>query len=151
MNKIKPKEPLRLIINGVAGTGKSYLINGLYNTLKDKCIVTATTGKASYNINGVTIHSLLRLPIASATQKDLSGQPLSTLKEKLLHTDYLLIDVYSTPVIVIPSVNQGVTGSDHDQILPNGETTQDDWKQFLASQPSKVRDIHHFQDVVNYV
>lgn len=42
---------------------------------------------ASYNINGVTIHSLLRLPIASATQKDLSGQALSRLKEKLLHTD----------------------------------------------------------------
>lgn len=50
-NKIKPKEPLRLIINGVAGTGKSYLINGVYNHLKYKCIVTATTGKASYNIN----------------------------------------------------------------------------------------------------
>ena len=72
-NKIKPKEPLWLIINGVAGTGKSYLINGVYNHLKDKCIVTATTGKASYNINGVTVHSLLRLPINSTTQKDLSG------------------------------------------------------------------------------
>lgn len=47
-NKIKPKEPLRLIINGVPGTGKSYLINGLYNHLKDKCIVTATTGKACF-------------------------------------------------------------------------------------------------------
>ena len=68
-NKIKPKEPLRLIINGVAGTGKSYLINGVYNHLKDKCIVTATTGKASYNINIATVHSLLRLPINSTTQK----------------------------------------------------------------------------------
>ena len=68
-NKIKAKEPLWLIINGVAGTGKSYLINGVYNHLKDKCIVTPTTGKSSYNINGVTVHSLLRLPINSTTQK----------------------------------------------------------------------------------
>ena len=28
-NKVNPKEPLQLIINGVAGTGKSYLINGV--------------------------------------------------------------------------------------------------------------------------
>ena len=60
-NKVNPKEPLRLIIIGVAGTGKSYLINGVYNYLKNKCIVTATIGKASYNINEVTIHSLLTL------------------------------------------------------------------------------------------
>ena len=94
-NKIKPKEPLRLIINGVAGTGKGYLINGVYNHLKDKCIVTATTGKASYNINGVTVHSLLRLPINSTTQKDLSGQALSRIQERLRGVDYLLIDEYS--------------------------------------------------------
>ena len=94
-NKVKPKEPLRLIINGVAGTGKCYLINGAYNDLKDKCIVTATKGKASYNINGVTIHSLLRLPITPASQKDLSGQALSIIQQRLLHIDYLLIDEYS--------------------------------------------------------
>ena len=60
-NKVNPKEPLWLIINGVAGTGKRYLIDGVYNYLKNKCIVTATTGKASHNINEVTIHSLLTL------------------------------------------------------------------------------------------
>ena len=87
-NKVNPKEPLGLIINGVAG--KRYLTNGVYNYLKNKCIVTATTGKASYNINGVTIDSLLRLPITSATQKDLSGQALLRLQERLLLMDYLL-------------------------------------------------------------
>ena len=40
------KEPLCLIINGVAGTGKNYLINAIRNLLKNKCAVTATTGKA---------------------------------------------------------------------------------------------------------
>ena len=44
------KDPLCLIIIGVAGTGKSYLINAIRNLLRDKCAVTATTGKASYNM-----------------------------------------------------------------------------------------------------
>ncbi len=35
------KEPLCLIINGVAGTGKSYFINAIRNLLQSKCAVTA--------------------------------------------------------------------------------------------------------------
>ena len=65
------REPLRLIIVGVAGTGKSYLINALRNLLQGKCTVTATTGKASYNIRAVTIHSLVKLPIGSRDKKEL--------------------------------------------------------------------------------
>ena len=58
------REPLCLIIlNGVAGTGKSYLINAIRNLLQGNCAVTATTGKAAYNIRGVTVHSLLKLPV----------------------------------------------------------------------------------------
>ena len=57
-----PKDPLLLIIIGVAGTGKSYLIHAIRNLLQACCAITATTGKASYNIGGSTIHSLLKLP-----------------------------------------------------------------------------------------
>ena len=42
------KDPLCLIITGVAGTGKNYLINALRNLLQNRCAVAATTGKASY-------------------------------------------------------------------------------------------------------
>lgn len=62
-NSPLPRSPLLLIINGFAGTGKSYLINALRNLLQQSCAVTATTGKASFNISGVTIHSLLNLPV----------------------------------------------------------------------------------------
>ena len=50
------RTPLALIITGVAGTGKSYLINAILTLLSTKCAVTATTGKAAFNINKV--HSL---------------------------------------------------------------------------------------------
>lgn len=40
------KEPLHLIITGVASTGKSYLINAIRNLLQSRCVVTPTTGKA---------------------------------------------------------------------------------------------------------
>ena len=51
-------QPLLMIIYGTAGTGKSYLINAISSHLKDKCCLTAPTGIAAFNINGVTIHSL---------------------------------------------------------------------------------------------
>ena len=41
--------------------------------LHDKCAVTVTTGKAAFNINGITINSLLKLPVGSRGHKDLTG------------------------------------------------------------------------------
>ena len=48
------KEPLCLSVIGVAGTGKRYLINALRNLSQSKCAVTATTGKAAFNLQGIT-------------------------------------------------------------------------------------------------
>ena len=89
------KEPLCLIINGVAGTGKSYLINAIRNLLQSKCAVAATTGKAAFNIRGVTVHSLLKLPIGSRGNKDLTGQSLCRLQESVDNIGYIIIDEYS--------------------------------------------------------
>ena len=90
-----PKEPLLLIIIGEGGSGKSFLINAVRNLLEKKCVVTATTGKAAFNINGITIHSLLKLPISKISQKDLSGSSLESLQQDLLPVDYIIIDEYS--------------------------------------------------------
>ena len=89
------RESLCLIINGVAGTGKSYLINAIRNLLQSRCAVTATTGKAAYNIRGVTIHSLLKLPVGSRGNKDLTGQSLCRLQESLNNINCIIIDEYS--------------------------------------------------------
>lgn len=57
--------------------------------------------------------------------------------------------------VVILKVNQRVLGSELDQVLfkqllmrlQNGETTEDDWKQLLARQPSQVENIKYFDGV----
>ena len=69
------QNPLRLLIMGVAGTGKSYVIDSLRNVLQTKCRVLAYTGKASFNVNGVTLHSLLKLPLGTKRNCHLRSFP----------------------------------------------------------------------------
>ena len=94
-SKTMAKEQLLLIIIGEGATGKSFLINAIRSYLKDSCMVTATTGKAAFNINGITIHSFLKLPVGRMAKKDLSGQSLHTLQHNLLSVEYIIIDEYS--------------------------------------------------------
>ncbi|XP_029160319.1 serrate RNA effector molecule homolog, partial [Nylanderia fulva] len=61
------KSILRLYVSGEGGTGKSFLIKTIkcwikQNLNKDTA-VTAPTGIAAFNINGLTVHRLLQLPV----------------------------------------------------------------------------------------
>ena len=78
-----------------SSSDKSYLINGIRNLLQSRCAITATTGKAAYNIKGVTVHSLLKFPIGSRGKKDLIRQALCRLQESLNNIEYIIIDEYS--------------------------------------------------------
>ena len=64
--------PLRINVNGEAGTGKSYLIAVLSTTLYNiaranskpsPLVRAAPTRVAAFNINGRTTYELLRLPV----------------------------------------------------------------------------------------
>lgn len=55
-----------MAVHGVAGTGKSTMINVISNLVKsrfgdDALVVTAPTGVDAFNIKGKTIHSLLEI------------------------------------------------------------------------------------------
>ena len=62
-------ESLKMIMNGEAGTGKSFLISAIRNLLHCQCYVIAATDKAAHNINGVTIHSLQKLQVNKQLNK----------------------------------------------------------------------------------
>ncbi|MDD9816931.1 MAG: hypothetical protein OXU61_02150 [Gammaproteobacteria bacterium] len=66
--------PLKMMVLGTAGTGKSFLISCQAQLLQDRCLLTGTTGNAGFNIDGITIHSALQLPIQQSAKK--VGHPL---------------------------------------------------------------------------
>ena len=93
-------EPLRIIVMGTAGTGKSYLIKSIRKRLNTMARngsntpvqVIAPTGVAAFNINGSTIHSLLSVPINNKSGIELEGNRLKQLQERLQNIIYLIID-----------------------------------------------------------
>ena len=96
MQKQHPS-PLHMIVCGTVGIGKSYLISAISQALGQACILTGTTGMASYNICGKTLHSTLQLPIKTAThvQQDLQGSALQRLQLTMKDKSYLIIDEMS--------------------------------------------------------
>ena len=66
----KTKEPLWMIIQGTAGTGKSYLINTIKKSLYSQAVVghnplllLAPNGVATFNIHATIIYTGLRIAI----------------------------------------------------------------------------------------
>ena len=63
-------KPLSMFVSGVGGTGKSFLIaavkalvDSLWETDDIKCAIAAPTGLAAFNVGGITMHRLFRLPV----------------------------------------------------------------------------------------
>ncbi|KAH7906875.1 hypothetical protein BJ138DRAFT_1015494, partial [Hygrophoropsis aurantiaca] len=61
------KDPLRMFVTGMGGTGKSYVIDAVVELFRrcgasSKLLLSAPTGSAAVLINGYTIHALTFLP-----------------------------------------------------------------------------------------
>lgn len=90
---------LRHFVSGTGGTGKSFLINTLKHwvskTLNKTVAVSAPTGIAAFNVNGLNIHRLLQLPVEhgpTPKYKPLSDQVLKVLRADLAHVTLLIMD-----------------------------------------------------------
>lgn len=82
---------------GVAGTGKSWLVDLATPNLKQYAFYRAYTGTAACIIGGSTIHSLVNIRSQRNKKPSLSGKALDELRNKQLHIDnpakgYLVTD-----------------------------------------------------------
>ena len=98
------KEPLFAFLNGGAGTGKSVVIDALYQSLHRmlcsdegedpddiRILLCVYTGKAAYNINGSTIASALHKKMYQ-TQQNMHADELNTFRTKYRNLSVVIID-----------------------------------------------------------
>ncbi|XP_076299909.1 ATP-dependent DNA helicase PIF1-like [Lasioglossum baleicum] len=89
-------------VSGTGGTGKSFLISTIpewvAKNLSKSVAVSAPTGVAAYNINGLTIFKLLQLPVEHGSIPPFAHLPDITLqrfREELKNTVLFIIDEIS--------------------------------------------------------
>ena len=132
MKEGKPIEPYHAFLSGSGGVGKSHVIKLIYSdTLEflrlsgaieqDDVIVllTAPTGAAAFNINGITLHSAFLLGGGKYTGfQSLSHYRLNTLRSKLSKLTLVIIDevsmVGSNMLLEIPKRLQQIKGVSDD-------------------------------------
>lgn len=96
-NRQSPR-PLLMQVEGQGGTGKSYLIQAVsqgLDFLKADCVARAApTGIAANNIDGMTIHSMLHLPVSRqlGSIPALSGNELASIQNRMSNIQYIILD-----------------------------------------------------------
>ena len=112
--RVSPNPPQiaqNIIITGSAGVGKSFLIRAIettvwelakeqfgeeqYPDVRTAIKLVAFTGKAAFQVGGVTIHSLFLLGIELSRYQDLSPERRRTLQNNFKNTHCLFIDEMS--------------------------------------------------------
>lgn len=91
----------RVVVQGKAGTGKSTLIHEIVRRVQtefhQKNVVTvgAPTGVAAVNIEGHTLHSLMRIPIKASKFEPLNGPNKKKFKQEMENVKFLIMDEMS--------------------------------------------------------
>lgn len=108
--KTGKKLPLRIFLTGGAGVGKSLVITAITQSYLRYCngqpsipaeatpvIVSAPTGKAAFQVSGMTMHCAFKLPPSQNMDEKsrLDPSTANTLRMKLLHTDLFVFDEIS--------------------------------------------------------
>jgi hypothetical protein len=95
---IKSNKQLLLIINGTAGTGKSFTISAISNLIGKKLKRCAPTAKAAFIIKGQTIHNIFSITPTKNEREvllDLKGEKLQLLQQRFIDISHIIIDEYS--------------------------------------------------------
>ena len=108
MKKGEAIKPYRVFVSGPGGVGKSYvislirrdaiklmLLSGQVEPEDVVVLLTAPTGVAAFNIQGMTVHSALLLGTSKFSSQPLTQDKLNTLRTKLSNLQLLIIDEVS--------------------------------------------------------
>ncbi len=82
------RKQLLLIVNGTAGTGKTFTIAAISSAVpKEHIVRSAYTAKAAHLIRGETLHKTFQIPVEKGSTKfcPLNGAKLAALQEKFRH------------------------------------------------------------------
>ena len=96
-DSLKDFKPLRMTLCGVAGSGKSTLINTLVTAIRkitgktNSVYVCGPTGSAAFNAGGETIHQLFGI-YGKQNKVNLTSPTMKALMEKLEDTFALIVD-----------------------------------------------------------
>ncbi len=104
--RIQNKETFNIFLTGASGTGKSAVLKAVYQTVwrtlkptnpntQFPVIVGAYTGKAAFNVKGLTLHSLFRLPTKGSKIGNLSSGLLLKCQKTFEYTLLIIIDEIS--------------------------------------------------------
>ena len=132
----QPVAPYRVFVSGPGGVGKSHVISLIRNdTVKllrlsgqvqpddVTVLLTALTGVAAFNIQGMTLHSALLLSTSKYSSLPLTQDKLNTLRTKLSNLQLLIIDevsmVGSNMLLQIHKRLQQLKGSKDDVTFGN--------------------------------
>ena len=96
-----------LFLNGIAGSGKSYLLKQLYDEAVKRginSVLTSTTGVSSFNISGCTIHSFTGIVLPSQMPKD-PEEYISRIVSRIKFKRYLLKKWQNLKILFIDEVS----------------------------------------------
>jgi len=99
--QIRSGSAVRAIVTGIAGSGKTQLVQAIKSTLENKCRVLAKTAAASFMAFGRPLSSLLNIGKDHNYKRELTVRERHMLLEDMQHVSCLLIDEYSMFVLTI--------------------------------------------------
>ena len=94
---------LKLVVHGPGGSGKSVILRAVAHKLRQAgigVVIAAPTGVAAFNINGITLHSALSLPVTNNSYGKSTDVPpprgaqLDNMRTLWKHAKVLLLDEF---------------------------------------------------------